>query len=100
MKWIIISILMGIIIGVLVGFFKQILSLANYYRRQHESLVYGLPIAGFFISYLYVKVKRNAYSGENLLKSEVQQAAKNLPLVMIPTVMIGSLFTTFFWRIS
>lgn len=96
MKWVLLSLLLGLIIGVLVGYFKQILSAANLYRSNHESLVYGLPVAGLVISYLYVKVRRNAYSGENLLKSEVQQAAKNLPLMMIPVVVTGSLVTTFF----
>ncbi|MTP84887.1 voltage-gated chloride channel, partial [Turicibacter sanguinis] len=95
-KWILLSLLMGVMIGVMVGGFKQILSTANHYRSTHEKLVFGLPVAGVVISFLYVKVRRNAYSGENLLKSEVQQAAKNIPLSMIPAVVIGSLVTTFF----
>ncbi|MTL62115.1 voltage-gated chloride channel, partial [Turicibacter sanguinis] len=64
-KWILLSLLMGVMIGVMVGGFKQILSTANHYRSTHEKLVFGLPVAGVVISFLYVKVRRNAYAGEN-----------------------------------
>ncbi|MEG2291603.1 MAG: chloride channel protein [Clostridium sp.] len=95
-KWIYLSVLMGIPIGLVVGFFKKILSLANTYRGDHNYLVYFLPIVGVFISYMYIKAGRNAYSGENLLKSEVQNAAKDIPFYMIFVVFIGSLLTTLF----
>lgn len=95
-KWIILSIIMGIFVGVTVGIFNRVLSFANNYRSENTYLVYFLPIAGVFIAYMYVKVKRNAYSGENLLKSEVQQATKDIPIYMAAVVFIGSLLTTFF----
>lgn len=95
-KWLILSIIMGIVIGIVVGSFDIILSYANKFRKNNDWLIYFLPIAGIIISYMYVKVKRNAYSGENLLKSEVQSAAKDIPLYMIPVSFIGSLATTFF----
>lgn len=95
-KWVLLSLVMGISIGLIVGLFKKLLSYANNYREGHEYLIYFLPIAGVVISYMYVKTKRNAYSGENLLKSEVQSAAKDIPFYMIFVVFIGSLLTTFF----
>lgn len=95
-KWLGLSLMMGILIGLIIGYFKQILSLANQIRGNHPTLIYGLPFAGIVISDVYVRVHRNEYSGENLLKSEVQQAAKNLPLYMIPAVFTASLLTTFF----
>ncbi len=94
--WIFWSILLGVPIGLIVSIFKQVLSAANQYRSDHQWLVYGLPLAGIVISYLYVKAGRNAYSGENLLKSEVIQASKDIPLYMVPLVFLGSLLTTFF----
>lgn len=95
-KWIVLSIIMGIMVGIFVGFLKIILNKANNFRGEHNYLIYFLPIAGIVISYVYVKVGRNAYSGENLLKSEVQKAAKDIPFYMIFVVFIGSLLTTFF----
>ncbi len=90
------SLLLGIPIGIVISLFKRILSLANQFRSHHEYLVYGLPVAGVLISYLYVKAGRNAYSGENLLKSEVLQASKDIPVYMVLVVFLGSLLTTFF----
>ncbi|MBS3199760.1 chloride channel protein [Turicibacter sp. MMM721] len=87
---------MGIPVGIIVGFFKQVLSLANQFRGDHPWLIYGLPLAGILISYLYVKAGRNAYTGENLLKSEVMQASKDIPIYMVPLIFFGSLLTTFF----
>lgn len=96
LKWIGLSIIMGVAVGIVVGFFNRVLSIANNYRSENTYLVYFLPIAGVAIAYIYVKVKRNAYSGENLLKSEVQKAAKDIPIYMIVVVFLGSLITTFF----
>ncbi len=45
---------------------------------------------------MYLKTERNAYSGENLLKSEVQSAVKDIPFYMTFVVFLGSLATTFF----
>ena len=98
-KWIILSVIMGAAVGVVVGYFNLILKWANDYRRDHNYLVYFLPFAGIAIAYMYVKVRRNAYSGENLLKSEVQRAARDIPFYMILVVFAGSLATTFFWRL-
>ena len=95
-KWIGLSLLLGIPIGLVLGYYKKILNRANDFRRAHEYLIYFLPIAGLLICYMYLHTKRNAYSGENLLKSEVQRAVKDIPVYMIPVVFIGSLLTTFF----
>lgn len=94
-KWVILSIIMGIPIGIVVGLFNRVLSMANSYRKGHEYLIYLLPIAGILIAFMYLKTRRNAYSGENLLKSEVQSAAKDIPFYMTFVVFIGSLLTTF-----
>lgn len=94
LKWIMLSILMAVPIGIIVGVFNIILSKANDYRKDHEFLIYLLPIAGIIITFMYLKTKRNAYSGENLLKSEVQSAAKDIPLYMVIVAFVGSLLTT------
>ncbi|MGN0027708.1 MAG: chloride channel protein, partial [Clostridium sp.] len=94
-KWIVLSIIMGIPIGIIVGLFNKILTAANSFRKDHEYTIYLLPIAGLIITFMYLRSKRNAYSGENLLKSEVQSAAKDIPFYMIFVVFIGSLLTTF-----
>lgn len=96
LKWIGLSVIMGIPVGLLVGFFKIILSKANSFRGDHNYLVYFLPFAGLVICHMYLHTKRNAYSGENLLKSEVQNAAEDIPFYMMFVVFIGSLLTTFF----
>lgn len=95
-KWIILSIIMAIPIGIVVGLYNRILIAANSYRKEHEYLIYFLPIAGILIVFMYLRTERNAYSGENLLKSKVQSAAKNIPFYMTFVVFLGSLLTTFF----
>lgn len=94
LKWVVLSIIMAIPVGLIVGFYNIVLTAANKYRKEHEYLVYFLPIAGLFITFMYLKTKRNAYSGENLLKSEVQSAAKDIPFYMTFVVFLGSLLTT------
>lgn len=96
LKWTAFSLILGIAVGIVVGYFNIILSKANDYRKEHEYLVYFLPIAGVLISYMYVHCERNAFSGENLLKSEVVNAAKDIPFYMSFVVFLGSLATTLF----
>ncbi|WP_456008995.1 chloride channel protein [Clostridium butyricum] len=95
-KWVILSIIMAIPIGIVVGYYNIILTTANRYRKYYEYLIYFLPIAGVMITFMYLKTERNAYSGENLLKSEVQSAVKDIPFYMTFVVFLGSLATTFF----
>lgn len=95
-KWIILSVLLAIPIGIVVGLYNRILTAANSFRKEHELLILFLPIAGVIITFMYLRTKRNAYSGENLLKSEVQLAAKDIPFYMTFVVFLGSLLTTFF----
>ncbi|MDD6795396.1 MAG: chloride channel protein [Clostridiaceae bacterium] len=96
LKWVCLSILLGVLVGLIVGFFDTVLSKANSFRKEHNNIIYFLPLAGIIISFIYVHVQRNAYTGENLLKSEVQKAAKDIPLYMVPVSFLGSLITTFF----
>lgn len=94
LKWIALSIAMAVPIGVIVGLFNILLSWGNNFRKDHEYMIYLLPFAGLIITFLYLHTRRNAYSGENLLKSEVQSAAKDIPFFMSIVVFIGSFLTT------
>lgn len=94
LKWIALSIAMAVPIGVVVGLFNILLSWGNNFRKDHEYMIYLLPFAGLIITFLYLHTRRNAYSGENLLKSEVQSAAKDIPFFMSIVVFIGSFLTT------
>ena len=94
LKWIALSIAMAVPIGVIVGLFNILLSWGNNFRKDHEFMVFLLPFAGLIITFLYLHTRRNAYSGENLLKSEVQSAAKDIPFFMSIVVFIGSFLTT------
>ncbi|MDU5111017.1 MAG: chloride channel protein [Clostridium sp.] len=94
-KWVLLSILLAIPIGIVVGLYNRILTAANSFRKEHELLILFLPIAGVIITFMYLRTKRNAYSGENLLKSDVQLAAKDIPFYMTFVVFLGSLLTTF-----
>ena len=94
LKWIALSIAIAVPIGVIVGLFNILLSWGNNFRKDHEFMVFLLPFAGLIITFLYLHTRRNAYSGENLLKSEVQSAAKDIPFFMSIVVFIGSFLTT------
>lgn len=94
LKWIALSIAMAVPIGVIVGLFNILLSWGNNFRKDHEYMIYLLPFAGLIVTFLYLHTRRNAYSGENLLKSEVQSAAKDIPFFMSIVVFIGSFLTT------
>ena len=98
LKWIALSIAMAVPIGVIVGLFNILLSWGNNFRKDHEFMVYLLPFAGLIITFLYLHTRRNAYSGENLLKSEVQSAAKDIPFFYVYCSIYRIIFNNFMWR--
>ena len=69
-KWLGLSLMMGILIGLIIGYFKQILSLANQIRGNHPTLIYGLP----FVTLL---------AGELLAETEIDRAQVYVPLLAL-----------------
>jgi len=52
-----------------------------------------LPLAGSFVSFLYVKYGKTSVEGTNLILSQVNEGDKEVPLRMAPLVFMGTVIT-------
>ena len=89
-KWCILAILTGGVIGVLSSAFGHTLSLVTGWRKEYPWLVLGLPLAGVVIVFLYKKFGKDD-GGTNQVFSTVRNRdevpATAAPLIFISTVL-------------
>ncbi|MNH94285.1 H(+)/Cl(-) exchange transporter ClcA [compost metagenome] len=95
-KWILIAGAVGILSGSASALFLAGLEWATDSRLNHAWLLYLLPVGGAFMSYLYLKVGKNAGKGNNLILETIHQGKESIPLRMAPLVLGGTIITHLF----
>ena len=96
LKWILISVLIGITTGSASAFFLIALDWVTNCREHHNWLIWLLPIGGLFIGYGYYYGGKDVAKGNNLLLEEYENPQKKIPLNMAPLVLFGTLITHLF----
>ena len=90
-KWAFLAIVTGGIIGVASSAFGHALSMATSARKEYPLLVFGLPIAGVIIVFLYKKFGRDD-GGTNQVFSTVR-ARDEVPATAAPLIFISTVLT-------
>lgn len=96
LKWTIICLIIGSLIGSASAGFLQSLNWATDYRENNLWLIAFLPIGGFVIGLLYHYYGKNIEAGNNLLIDTIHSPQKTIPFLMAPFVYIGTIATHFF----
>jgi H+/Cl- antiporter ClcA len=96
LRWIPISILIGILAGLAVGTLMFLLDWATATHEKYPSIVWFLPLVGFFIGWAYLTFGKDASGGNNLLIDEIHDPKKILPLRMVPFILFGTILTNLF----
>lgn len=86
-------IIIGIISGVLCSFFVQSLNWITQIRISDQRWIFGLPIVGFLIPFMYKAVDHSYKNGVNLLLEEVHQPEKWVSWKLTPIVYISTLLS-------
>lgn len=94
-KWIIFSILSGLLMGAIGTLFYKCIELATQVRGEHPWLIYLLPFAGLFIVCTYKLLHNEKDSGTNLVLAAIH-SGKNIPLRMAPSIFISTIITHLF----
>ena len=84
LKWLILSALIGAIVGSASALFLETLNWATQYREQHLWIIGFLPLAGLIIGLAYHYWGKEVVKGNNLLIEELQSPKKVIPLIMVP----------------
>ncbi|QNN42047.1 voltage-gated chloride channel family protein [Pedobacter roseus] len=96
LKWLLISVLLGGIIGSASALFLSTLNWATNYREQHLWIIAFLPLAGVIIGLAYHYWGTAVVKGNNLLIEELQSPKKVIPIIMAPLIFAGTIITHLF----
>ncbi|BDU59062.1 chloride/fluoride channel protein [Limnohabitans sp. MORI2] len=99
-RYIIKAMFLAIVVAVLAGsasaLFLFSLDWATQTREANRWLIWGLPVAGFFVGWLYLKFGQHVEAGNNLLIDEIHDPKKVVPLRMAPFVLGGTVISHLF----
>jgi len=95
-KWLLITAVVGSIIGSASAVFLLSLDAVTNFREAHPWILFLLPIAGLVIAVLYRYWGADVVKGNNLLLEEVEEPKQTVPIKMAPLVYIGTLLTHLF----
>ena len=95
-KWTFYSSLSGLLAGISSAFFLFSLKWVTDTRDLHPVIIWGLPLAGLFIGWVYHQFGKEAARGNNLILDEIHNPRKVLPFRMAPLVLGGTLLTHLF----
>lgn len=96
LRWSFLSVLSGILSGIAAAIFLISLEWATKTRNLNSEIIWLLPLAGFFIGWIYHKFGKDIAGGSNLIIDEIHDPRKTIPFHMAPFVLLGTLITHLF----
>ncbi|WP_308634252.1 voltage-gated chloride channel family protein [Paenibacillus silvisoli] len=100
--WLLYGALTGLLVGSAAALFLAGLEYATYLQIEHFWLLFGLPLAGAAVSWLYAKYGANAGKGNNLIIEQIRRGHEEpdtfelVPLRMAPFILLGTWITHLF----
>ncbi|WP_439559231.1 voltage-gated chloride channel family protein [Dyadobacter sp.] len=95
-KWLILTAIVGILVGSASALFLVCLDWATHYRETHLWIIALLPLAGLVIGCMYHYFGKEVEAGNNLLLENINKPSKVISLKMAPFVLIGTIATHLF----
>lgn len=95
LKWIVVSIVTGLITGIVGVLFHASVQYANLLREVHPWLVWLLPVGGVVIVWMYHICKLDEYTGTNLIITAIRTDEK-IPFSLAPLIFISTVITNLF----
>lgn len=94
-KWVVFSILVGLIVGLVATAFSLSMDIVTSLRVHFSWLIFLLPFGGVLIVFLYKFLHNEHDTGTNLVISAIH-SGKDVPLRMVPLIFISTLATHLF----
>ena len=96
LKWIFLSIIIGIGVGLISAAFSKALVIVTEFRLAHKWIIFGLPIAGLAIVGLYKISGQEKNVGTNMVMQVVRNDKDKMPGRIAPLILISSVITHLF----
>ncbi len=94
-RWVFLGCFTGTVVGVVGAAFYYAIVYATKFRTEHDYIIWGLPLAGLFIVFLYRLCKDYEDKGTNLVIKSIQEG-DNLPITKAPLIFISTSITHLF----
>lgn len=95
-RWTLLILPVSLVAGSLVAVFLWLLDKAIHIRWDYPWLLYGLPLAGVAIYWLYRLAGKNSEAGNNLIMNEIHEPGGGVPARMAPLVLATTVITHLF----
>lgn len=95
-KWSILAIVVAILAGSASAAFLYLLDIATDWRVAHPAIIWLLPLAGFAVGWIYLRLGKTVGAGNNLIIDEIHAPKKVIPLRMAPLVLGGTIVSHLF----
>jgi H+/Cl- antiporter ClcA len=95
-KWLVLACLAAGLAGTASAAFLFALDWATATREAHRWLIWLLPLAGFAVGWIYLRLGRSVEAGNNLIIDEIHDPKKTIPLRMVPLVLGGTVVSHLF----
>lgn len=87
LKWLLLSLLVAALAGTASAFFLFALDKVTAWRETHGWIIWFLPLAGFVVAWIYLKLGKEVEAGNNLIIDEIHDPKKVIPLRMAPLIL-------------
>jgi H+/Cl- antiporter ClcA len=94
-RWLILGCVTGAVVGLIGALFSKSIEFATSFRKSHDLIILGLPLAGLLIVFLYRLCKDYEDKGTNLVIKSIQEG-KHLPITKAPLIFISTTLTHLF----
>lgn len=94
--WLAASLLIGLVSGVASSLIYMCFDLATLVRTTHHWLIFGLPLVGLAMGYLFYRLGTPIEKGTHLLIDEIHQPRAFIPKRMSPLVFLSTILTQLF----
>ena len=96
-KYVILAVLVGICVGIVDTIFgRGLLAISDFREQYYRYLVPILPVAGLAIVWMYQRFSSLSLKGMTLVFEVGQKKREEIPLALVPLVMIGTWITHLF----
>ena len=92
LRWLLVSVLIGIVVGLISGSFGYLLQAVTAFRLSHAYLLFGLPFGAMAIVAMYHLILHEKDPGTNLVISAIHSDDR-IPLRMAPLIYISTILT-------
>ena len=95
-RWLLLCAAVAIVAGSASALFLFVLDWATRTRTLQPGLIWGLPLAGFAMGWIYLKWGQSVDPGHNLLINEINAPRQTVPLRMAPMILGSTVISHLF----